>query len=161
MVQCHLESVDFVYDYQCDFYSLVGLYGDLIANEMGIFIRDSHTGEMVETFEWKEFTQFHLMTAGRPEDVKRICVMHTSKEFRCGVGELYVFCLDANKLLQDLVTQGRGPRHRQRPLHPNGNLETVTQSPPSGVSSLPSQPKNEALCILNTDANWYVSYTKN
>lgn len=137
------------------FILLIGLYGDLIANEMGIFIRDSHTGEIVETFEWKEFTQFHLMTAGRPEDVKRICVMHTSKEFRCGVGELYIFCLDANKLLQDLVTQGRGPRHRQKPLHSNDNLETVTHS---GVSSLPSQPKNETLC--NTDANWYVSYTK-
>ena len=63
--------------------------------------------------------QFHLATAGRPDDVKRICVIHTTKEFRNGVGELHIFCLAAQKLLQDLVTQGRGPRVRkgaQRPL---------------------------------------------
>ncbi|XP_077276211.1 uncharacterized protein LOC143905010 isoform X1 [Temnothorax americanus] len=130
---------------------LTGLYGDLIANEIGIFIRNVHTGEIAETFEWKEFIQFHLITVGRPEDVKRICVMHTSKEFRCGVGELHVFCLDANKLLRDLVTQGRGPRHRQRLLHSNGDLETVAHG---GIGSLPSRLKNNApLCVLNTDAD--------
>lgn len=89
-----------------------GLYGDLVASTMGICIRDVCSGEIIETFEWKELDQFHLITAGRPEDVKCICVMHTSKEFRGGIGELHAFCLDSGKLLQDLVTKGRGPRKR-------------------------------------------------
>ena len=91
---------------------LTGLYGDLVASTMGICIRDACSGEIIETFEWKELDQFHLITAGRPEDVKCICVMHTSKEFRGGIGELHAFCLDSGKLLQDLVTKGRGPRKR-------------------------------------------------
>lgn len=130
---------------------LIGLYGDLIANQTGIFIRNVHTGEIAKTFKWKEFTQFHLMTAGRPEDVKRICVIHTSKEFCCGIGELYIFCLDANKLLQDLVTQGRGPK-RQKFLHSDGkNLETRKHNE---ISSLSSPLKSDApLCMLNTDTN--------
>ncbi|XP_043501692.1 uncharacterized protein LOC122523842 [Polistes fuscatus] len=98
---------------------LTGLYGDLVASQIGVFIKDIHSGEIILHLEWKEMKQFHLTTVGRPEDVKRICVIHTTKEFRAGVGELYVFCLKASKLLQDLVTQGRGPRHKhidQRPL---------------------------------------------
>ncbi|XP_017875539.1 uncharacterized protein LOC108622274 [Ceratina calcarata] len=92
---------------------LTGLYGDLTTNPLGVFIRDVHTGEIIENFEWKELDQFHLATAGRPEDVKCICVVHTTREFRTGIGELYVFCLEAGKLLHDLVTQGRGSRHKQ------------------------------------------------
>ncbi|XP_018342488.1 PREDICTED: uncharacterized protein LOC108748701 [Trachymyrmex septentrionalis] len=131
---------------------LIGLYGDLIANQTGIFIRNVYTGEIAKTFKWTEFTQFHLMTAGRPEDVKRICVIHTSKEFCCGIGELYIFCLDANKLLQDLVTQGRGPKHRQKFLYSDGdNLETRKHNE---ISSLSSPLKSDApLCMLNTDTN--------
>jgi len=91
-------------------------------------------GEIAKTFKWKEFTQFHLMTAGRSEDVKRICVIHTSKEFCCGIGELYIFCLDANRLLQDLVTQGRGPKHRQG--SPYSNSENLGTMGCSGISSL-------------------------
>ncbi|OXU26032.1 hypothetical protein TSAR_016089 [Trichomalopsis sarcophagae] len=96
---------------------LTGLYGDLVASRTGIFLKDVHTGEIVETFDWKEASQFHLSSSGRPEDVKRICVIHTTKEFRGGVGQLHVFCLNATRLLQDLVTQGRGPRHRQSHNH--------------------------------------------
>lgn len=130
---------------------LTGLYGDLIANKTGIFIRDVNTGEIVKTFKWTEFTQFHLMTAGRPEDVKRICVIHTGKEFCCGIGELYVFCLEASKLLQDLVTQGRGPKRRRSSYSDGENLETVGRN---RISSLPSQLKsNPPLCVLNRDAN--------
>lgn len=98
------------------------MYGDLVASRTGIFLKDVHTGEIVETFEWNETRQFHLSSSGRAEDVKRVCVIHTTKEFRGGVGELRVFCLNAPRLLQDLVTQGRGPRLRhhqhlaQRPL---------------------------------------------
>ncbi|XP_051156622.1 uncharacterized protein LOC127278788 [Leptopilina boulardi] len=98
---------------------LTGLHGDLIASNLGVFIKDAHSGEIVQNFEWKEFNEFHLSTNGRPDDVKRICVIHTTKEFRGGVGELYIFCLNAQRLLQDFVTQGRGPKHKifaQRPL---------------------------------------------
>ncbi|XP_035741146.1 uncharacterized protein LOC118449974 isoform X2 [Vespa mandarinia] len=98
---------------------LTGLYGDLVASQMGVFIKDIHSGEIIQNLKWKEMKQFHLTTAGRPEDVKRICVIHTTKEFNAGVGELHVFCLKASKLLQDLVTQGRGPKHKhidKRPL---------------------------------------------
>ncbi|XP_033336617.2 uncharacterized protein LOC117226429 [Megalopta genalis] len=97
---------------------LIGLYGDLVVTAEGVFIKDDHTGEAIETFEWKELSQFHHSTMGHPEDVKCICVIHTTKEFRGGVGELHIFCLEASKLLQDLVTQGRGPRTKptRRPL---------------------------------------------
>ncbi|XP_012528896.1 uncharacterized protein LOC105832472 [Monomorium pharaonis] len=132
---------------------LTGLYGDLIANEKEIFIRDVHTGKIVKSFEWKEFTQFHLMSVGRPEDVKRICVIHTSKEFCCDVGELYIFCLNANKLLQDLVTQGRGPKHRQKSSHFNTkNLEVMGYDGINLSLQLKNE-KEESHCTLDTDAN--------
>lgn len=109
---------------------LTGLYGDLTTNPLGVFIKDVHTGLIIENFEWKELGQFHLATAGRPEDVKCICVIHTTKEFRTGIGELHVFCLEAGKLLHDLVTQGRGSRHKQvnrRPLSlSEGDIRTIT-----------------------------------
>lgn len=126
---------------------LTGLYGDLIANNTGILIKDVYSGDMIESFEWKEFSQFHLMTIGRPEDVKRICVIHTTKEFRCGAGELNIFCLDANKLLQDLVTQGRGPK--QKSLHfDKENFETVMHH--YKVNNPLSQLQNTISLHLNT-----------
>ncbi|XP_015516790.1 uncharacterized protein [Neodiprion pinetum] len=98
---------------------LTGLHGDLVASRLGVFVKDVNSGEIKESLEWKELSQFHLPAAGRPEDVKRICVIHTSKEFRGGVGELHLFCFEAVRLLQDFLTQGRGPRHKhlnERPL---------------------------------------------
>ncbi|XP_011495671.1 PREDICTED: uncharacterized protein LOC105360468 [Ceratosolen solmsi marchali] len=110
---------------------LTGLYGDLVASRTGIFVKDVHTGDIVETIDWKETSQFHLSSSGRPEDVKRVCVIHTTKAFRGGIGELHVFCLNAPRLLQDLVTQGRGPRHKhlaQRPLSlSEGDLRLAVQ----------------------------------
>lgn len=81
-------------------------------------IKDVHSGEILENFKWNELNQFHLVTAGRPDDVKCICVIHTTEEFRAGIGELHLFCSEAGKLLQDLVTQGRGPRHKQTKARP-------------------------------------------
>ncbi|XP_034191738.2 uncharacterized protein LOC117609464 [Osmia lignaria lignaria] len=111
---------------------LTGLYGDLVTSTLGVFIKDIHTGQTIQSFEWKELGQFHLSTAGRPEDVRCICVIHTTKEYRGGVGELNVFCLDATKLLLDLVTQGRGPRNRQINRRPfslsEGDLRILTQN---------------------------------
>lgn len=88
------------------------MHGDLVASRSGVFIRDIHTGEIKVSLEWKELSQFHLSTAGHPEDVKRICVIHTTKEFHGGVGELHLYSVNASKMLQDLVTQGRGPRRK-------------------------------------------------
>lgn len=110
---------------------LSGLYGDLITNTLGVIIKDIHSGDIIEIFEWKELHQFHLVTAGQPEDVKCICVIHTTKKFRAGIGELHLFCSEATKLLQDLVTQGRGPRHKQnngRPLSlSEGDIRAISR----------------------------------
>lgn len=132
-----------------------GLYGNLTATETGIVIKSSHTDEIVKTFEWKEFGQFHLMTAGRPEDVKRICVLHTTKEFCCGIGELYLFCLDANKLLQDLVTQGRGPKHKQKYLNFNNQIFEASAQHNVLIGPL-TQQKSNSFCIMDIKTDWYV-----
>ncbi|KAK2576933.1 hypothetical protein KPH14_005551 [Odynerus spinipes] len=131
---------------------LTGLYGDLVASQMGIFIKDTHSGEIVQNLEWKEMKQFHLTTAGRPEDVKRICVIHTTKEFRAGVGELHVFCLKANKLLQDLVTQGRGPKHRhvdQRPLSLSEGDLRISGHCEESVATFPALKSKIASSLIN------------
>jgi len=128
----------------------------LITSKAGIFIKNVSTAETIECFEWKEFSQFHLMTAGRPEDVKRICVIHTTKEFRSGIGELHVFCLEANKLLQDLVTQGRGPKHRQKScIFNEQNLESLTQCNEVNNPLLHTR-SDISPYILNSEAIWYV-----
>ncbi|CAL7933454.1 unnamed protein product [Xylocopa violacea] len=110
---------------------LTGLYGALMTNTLGVVIKDIHSSEIIQNFKWNELGQFHLATAGRPDDVKCICVIHTTKEFHAGIGELHVFCLEATKLLQDLVTQGRGLRHKQinrRPLSlSEGDIRVVTR----------------------------------
>ncbi|KAF3425469.1 hypothetical protein E2986_03486 [Frieseomelitta varia] len=102
---------------------LTGLYGDLTTNTSGVVIKDIHSGEILENFKWYELNQFHLVTAGRPDDVKCICVIHTTEEFRAGIGELHLFCLEAGELLQDLVTQGRGPKHKQIKTRPHSLSE--------------------------------------
>ncbi|XP_003707156.2 uncharacterized protein LOC100875247 [Megachile rotundata] len=111
---------------------LTGLYGDLVTNTLGVIIKDIYSGETIQSFEWKEFGQVHLSTAGRPEDVKCICVIHTTKEFRGGIGELHIFCIEATTLLQDLVTQGRGPRNRHMNRRPfslsEGDLRSLARN---------------------------------
>ncbi|XP_032686548.1 uncharacterized protein LOC116851340 [Odontomachus brunneus] len=131
---------------------LLGLYGNLTATETGILIKDPHKDEIIKFFEWKEFCQFHLMTAGRPEDVKRICVIHTTKEFCCGIGELYLFCLNANKLLQDLVTQGRGPKYRQKFLNLNNEICEISKY--NELTSPLSQESN-SLCLLDVGTDCF------
>lgn len=126
----------------------------MTATETEIIIRDSHLNGIIKSFEWKEFGQFHLMTAGRPEDVKRICVVHTTKEFHCGIGELYLFCLDANELLQNLVTQGRSPKHRQKLLNFNNEICEVSKHN-EFIGPISPQESN-SLCLLDTRTDWYV-----
>lgn len=93
---------------------LIGLYGDLSSSAAGVTITDIHTGSMTVYFPWSYFSQFHLRTTGLPEDVKCICVAHTTKEFPGGTGELHLFCLDAPKLLKDLVTRGRAKTRQEK-----------------------------------------------
>ncbi|XP_008550873.1 uncharacterized protein LOC103573512 [Microplitis demolitor] len=95
---------------------LTGLHGDLVASRCGIFIKDVHTGNIIEHLEWSEMNQFNLSTIGHPDDVKRICVIHTTKSFRGGIGELNIFCLNASQLLQSLVKQGREPRQHSNKI---------------------------------------------
>ncbi|XP_058794161.1 uncharacterized protein LOC131665924 isoform X2 [Phymastichus coffea] len=114
---------------------MTGLYGDLVVSRSGIFVKDVHSGEIVETIEWKETSDVHLATHGSTEDVKCICVIHTTKEFRGGVGELQIFCLHGPRLIRDIASQGRGPRQRhhhnqqhQRPLSlSEGDLRIAVQ----------------------------------
>lgn len=97
---------------------------------MGIIIKDIHSGETIEYIEWRKLSRFHMITAGRSEDVKCICVIHTTKEYRGGIGELNVFCLEAPKLIHDLVSHGCGPKQREinrRPLSlSEGDLRVVS-----------------------------------
>lgn len=95
------------------------------------------------------------MTAGRPEDVKRICVLHTTKEFCCGIGEIYLFCLDAKKLLQDLVTQGRGPKYKKNSLNFNDICQVSQHN--KLIGSLTQ--RDNSLYIMDIKAEWYVYIT--
>lgn len=122
------------------------MHGDLVASRSGVFIKDIYSGEIKVSMEWKECSQFHLSTTGHPEDVKRICVIHTTKEFHGGVGELHLYCVNASKMLQDLVTQGRGPRRKpqveinERPLSlSEGDLRIAAR--PNDVASVQKSSK--------------------
>lgn len=123
-----------------------------MASQIGVFIKDIHSGEIIQNLKWKEMKQFHLTTAGRPEDVKRICVIHTTKEFHAGVGELHVFCLKASKLLQDLVTQGRGPKHKhidKRPLSLSEGDLRISGHCEEGTTTFPALKNKIAFSLIN------------
>ncbi|KZC05695.1 hypothetical protein WN55_04635 [Dufourea novaeangliae] len=148
---------------------LTGLYGDLVASTVGVFIKDAHSGEVIGNFEWRELGQSHLSTTGHPDDVKCICVIHTTKEFRGGVGELHMFCLEADKLLQDLVTQGRGPRTKfgRKPLSLSEGDLRISRSQDvlisqRGIVSIastrnPGQGERNAFAMQrNVDTSFYV-----
>lgn len=104
-----------------------------MASRSGVYVKDVHTGEIVELFDWKETSSVHLAHTGHEKDVKRICVVHTTKDFRCGIGELHIYCLEAPRLLVDLVRQGKGTRQKsshttQRPLSlSEGDLRIVVE----------------------------------
>ncbi|XP_012283916.1 uncharacterized protein LOC105701611 [Orussus abietinus] len=139
---------------------LTGLHGDLVASRLGVFVKDVYSGEIGESLEWKELSQFHLSTSGRPDDVKRICVMHTTKEFRGGVGELHVFCLDAPRLLQDLVTQGRGPKRRnldQRPLSLSDGDLRLSMHSDEQAGSFPVLKSKVASSLINAGLGLFLS----
>lgn len=58
---------------------LIGLHGVLGTNTQDIIISDPCTGEVVLSWKWYQFHQFHLQAAAQPSDEKMICVLHTSR----------------------------------------------------------------------------------
>jgi len=84
-------------------------------------------------------------------------VIHTTKEFHCGIGELQIFCLDASNLLQDLVTQGRGPKSKRKSLNSNiKNFKTQRTE-----ITEPCLKSNASHYVFNTKSSWYVSHAGN
>lgn len=89
---------------------LTGLHGNLSTNAREVTIKDPFTGDTRTTLPWYQLHQFHLAATGSLDDEKKIIVMHTSKEFRSGPGQLHLFCLKAPDLLESLMTRGKIPR---------------------------------------------------
>ncbi|KAK5648962.1 hypothetical protein RI129_003854 [Pyrocoelia pectoralis] len=86
---------------------LCGLFGILSANSHEISISDPITGDNIIKWSWINFHQFHLQAHTHPDDDNTICVMHTSKEFTSGAGQIYFYCGEAPRLLELLVTRGK------------------------------------------------------
>lgn len=84
-----------------------GLFGILSVNSQEISISDPSTGDNLVKWSWIHFHQFHLQAHTHPDDENTICVMHTSKEFTSGAGQIYFYCEDGPKLLELLVTHGK------------------------------------------------------
>ncbi|KAG5877671.1 hypothetical protein JTB14_013916 [Gonioctena quinquepunctata] len=85
---------------------LVGIFGVLSINQQELVISDPCTGELKIVWKWFQFHQFHHQALTQTIDDKRIIVMHTSGEFPCGPGQLYLYCNDGSKLLNYLITRG-------------------------------------------------------
>ncbi|KAF5280327.1 hypothetical protein FQR65_LT03136 [Abscondita terminalis] len=86
---------------------LSGLFGILCVTSKEICINDPITGEGIIRWSWLNFHQFHLQATLNSEDENTICVLHTSKDFIAGAGQIYLFCENAPKLLEVLVTHGK------------------------------------------------------
>ncbi|KAK4884327.1 hypothetical protein RN001_000598 [Aquatica leii] len=86
---------------------LTGLFGILSVTSQEICISDPITGDDLIKWSWYNFHQFHLQATLNSEDENTICVLHTSKEFVSGAGQIYLFCEDASELLEVLVTHGK------------------------------------------------------
>lgn len=89
---------------------LTGLHGILTTNSHEVVIKEPTTGEVRTSFSWHHLHQFHLAATSITDDDKKIVVVHTSKEFRAGPGQLHIFCGEATSLLKCLVTRGKIPR---------------------------------------------------
>lgn len=115
----------------------------MIVSRSGLFLKDVHTGDFIETFDWSEMNQFHLSTIGH--DVKRICIIHTTKKFRNGIGELQLFCTNAENLLQILVTQGRGPKNKLKNNNSDKTKRPLSLSDGDLRLSIDNQDNNKEL----------------
>ncbi|XP_030759477.1 uncharacterized protein LOC115884897 [Sitophilus oryzae] len=89
---------------------MLGLYGVLNSNSQEIIINDPCTGRLKAGWRWYHFHQFHLQATCEQKDDKKIIVMHTSREFSAGPGQLYVYCPEGPKLLRYLISRGQNTR---------------------------------------------------
>ncbi|KAL1513867.1 hypothetical protein ABEB36_003209 [Hypothenemus hampei] len=89
---------------------LLGLYGVLNTNNQEIIISDPCTGIMKIGWKWYHFHQFHLQATSEQKDDKKIVVMHSSREFPSGPGQLLLYCRDGIRLLHYLITRGQSAR---------------------------------------------------
>ncbi|CAG9765710.1 unnamed protein product [Ceutorhynchus assimilis] len=89
---------------------LLGLYGVLNANAQEIVINDPCTGAPKIGWKWYHFHQFHLQATCEQNDDKKIVVMHTSREFPAGPGQLLLYCREGPQLLRYLISRGQGAR---------------------------------------------------
>lgn len=87
-----------------------GTHGILTTDAHEIIITDPCTNEIRLRLKWYQLLQFHLAATNSLEDEGKICVIHTSKDFRAGAGQLYFYCLEAPHLLELLVARGKVPR---------------------------------------------------
>ncbi|XP_019755911.2 uncharacterized protein LOC109534625 isoform X1 [Dendroctonus ponderosae] len=86
---------------------LLGLYGVLNANSQEIMVSDPCTGAPKVVWKWYHFHQFHIQATSENEDWKKIIVMHTSRDFPAGPGQLLVYCPEGPKLLHYLLSRGQ------------------------------------------------------
>lgn len=91
---------------------LSGFYGLMTVESCHIRLSKHSQDDVVASWDWDQFHQFHLAATGKPEDENNICVIHTSSEFPAGPGQLYIFCLKAPQLLDALLRRGQ----RRHPL---------------------------------------------
>lgn len=89
---------------------LSGIHGVLTTNAHEIVITNPVTNVVEASLQWHQLLQFHLAATNSSQDEGKICVIHTSKEFRAGAGQLYFYCLEASQLLDLLMTRGKNPR---------------------------------------------------
>ncbi|KAF5272542.1 hypothetical protein FQA39_LY07866 [Lamprigera yunnana] len=86
---------------------LSGLFGILSVNLQEISISDPLTGIGIIHWGWLNFHQFHLQATQNSEDENTVCVLHTSKDFIAGAGQIHLFCEEAPNLLEVLITHGK------------------------------------------------------
>lgn len=89
----------------------LGLYGVLHTNSQEIIISDPCSGSPIIGWKWYHFHQFHLQATCEQNDDKKILIMHTSREFQTGPGQLLLYCREGPTLLHYLITRGQGARY--------------------------------------------------
>lgn len=89
---------------------LLGLHGVLNATSQEIIVSDPCTGISHAGWRWYHFHQFHFQATCETSDDKKIVVMHTSREFPGGPGQVYLYCRDGPRLLHYLISRGHSAR---------------------------------------------------
>uniref|UniRef100_A0A1B6C7H9 PH domain-containing protein n=1 Tax=Clastoptera arizonana TaxID=38151 RepID=A0A1B6C7H9_9HEMI len=74
---------------------LAGLYGTLSISLTGICISDPCTGQLKVHWKWPHIENTKIQPSNSSEDHNKIFVIHTSREFSCGEGDIKLFCTSA------------------------------------------------------------------